>query len=84
MSTNRSAPWIRKAVCASSILVLRLTDQLDTSTLLVTHDLVHLHRIHAVVRMVDGCLHYPLRQLSDSGPLVGLLNGAGQKVGGGW
>ncbi|MEC5185489.1 putative ABC transport system ATP-binding protein [Cryobacterium sp. MP_3.1] len=37
-------------------LILHLTDQLDTSTLLVTHDLVHLPRMHAVVHMVDGHL----------------------------
>ncbi len=37
-------------------LILRLTDQRDTSTLLVTHDLVHLPRMHAVVHMMDGRL----------------------------
>lgn len=37
-------------------LILRLTDELNTSTLLVTHDLVHLPRMHAVVRIVDGRL----------------------------
>lgn len=37
-------------------LIVRLTDQLDTSTLLVSHDLVHLPRMHAVVRMSDGRL----------------------------
>ena len=37
-------------------LILRLTDELDTSTLLVTHDLVHLPRMHRVVRLVDGAL----------------------------
>ncbi|GAA1649973.1 ABC transporter ATP-binding protein [Microbacterium flavum] len=37
-------------------LILRLTDDLDTSTLLVTHDLVHLPRMHAVVTLVDGVL----------------------------
>jgi putative ABC transport system ATP-binding protein len=35
-------------------LILDLTAELNTSTLLVTHDLVHLPRMHAVVRMVDG------------------------------
>ena len=30
-------------------LILRLTDELNTSTLLVTHDLVHLPRMHGVV-----------------------------------
>jgi putative ABC transport system ATP-binding protein len=40
-------------------LILRLTDQLDTSTLLVTHDLVHLPRIHAVLRLVDGRIAEP-------------------------
>ncbi|BDV31591.1 ABC transporter ATP-binding protein [Microbacterium terricola] len=35
-------------------LILRLTDELDTSTLLVTHDLVHLPRVHGVVHLVDG------------------------------
>lgn len=37
-------------------LILRLTDELDTSTLLVTHDLVHLPRMHGVVNLVDGAL----------------------------
>jgi putative ABC transport system ATP-binding protein len=37
-------------------LILRLTGELDTSTLLVTHDLVHLPRMHAVAHMVDGRL----------------------------
>lgn len=37
-------------------LILQLTSQLNTSTLLVTHDLVHLPRMHAVVHMVDGNL----------------------------
>ncbi|SEB37586.1 ABC transporter ATP-binding protein [Microbacterium hydrocarbonoxydans] len=35
-------------------LILRLTDELNTSTLLVTHDLVHLPRMHRVVHLVDG------------------------------
>ncbi|WP_431280304.1 ABC transporter ATP-binding protein [Leifsonia poae] len=35
-------------------LILRLTDQLNTSTLLVTHDLVHLPRMQGIVRLVDG------------------------------
>lgn len=37
-------------------LLLRLTDRLNTSTLLVTHDLVHLPRMHGVVHLVDGKL----------------------------
>jgi len=37
-------------------LILQLTDQLNTSTLLVTHDLVHLPRMHGVVHLVDGKL----------------------------
>ncbi|MCT9820526.1 ABC transporter ATP-binding protein [Microbacterium sp. W1N] len=37
-------------------LILRLTAELDTATLLVTHDLVHLPRMHAVVTLVDGAL----------------------------
>ncbi|MGZ0710609.1 ABC transporter ATP-binding protein (plasmid) [Coraliomargarita sp. W4R53] len=35
-------------------LIAQLTAQLNTSTLLVTHDLVHLPRMHAVVHLVDG------------------------------
>lgn len=35
-------------------LILRLTDERNTSTLLVTHDLVHLPRMHAVLQLVDG------------------------------
>ena len=37
-------------------LILDLTDQRNTSTLLVTHDLVHLPRMHGVVNLVDGRL----------------------------
>jgi putative ABC transport system ATP-binding protein len=37
-------------------LILRLTAQRNTSTLLVTHDLVHLPRMHGVVHLVDGRL----------------------------
>ncbi|MDJ0350072.1 ABC transporter ATP-binding protein [Cryobacterium sp. PH29-G1] len=37
-------------------LILRLTDELNTSTLLVTHDLVHLPRMHGSVHLVDGAL----------------------------
>ncbi len=37
-------------------LILRLTDQRNTSTLLVSHDLVHLPHMHAVVQMMDGRL----------------------------
>lgn len=35
-------------------LIVRLTGELDTSTLLVTHDLVHLPRLNHVVELVDG------------------------------
>lgn len=35
-------------------LVVDLTDRLGTSTLLVTHDLVHLPRMHHVIEVVDG------------------------------
>lgn len=35
-------------------LILQLTDELNTSTLLVTHDLVHLPRMHGVLHLVDG------------------------------
>lgn len=35
-------------------LILQLTDDLKTSTLLVTHDLVHLPQMHGVVTLVDG------------------------------
>ncbi|WP_020014969.1 ABC transporter ATP-binding protein [Promicromonospora sukumoe] len=37
-------------------LILRLTDELATSTLLVTHDVVHLPRMHDVVHVLDGRL----------------------------
>lgn len=37
-------------------LILRLTDELNTSTLLVTHDLAHLPKMHGVVHLVDGRL----------------------------
>ena len=35
-------------------LILNLSHQLNTSTLLVTHDRAHLPRMHAVLTMVDG------------------------------
>lgn len=35
-------------------LILRLTDELGTSTLLVTHDLVHLPLMHGTIQLVDG------------------------------
>lgn len=41
-------------------LILHLTDQMNTATLLVTHDLVHLPRMHGVVHLVDGKLSHPL------------------------
>ena len=41
-------------------LILRLTAELNTSTLLVTHDLVHLPRMHGVVHLVDGRLTAPV------------------------
>lgn len=37
-------------------LILRLTDELATSTLLVTHDVAHLPRMHDVVHVLDGRL----------------------------
>lgn len=37
-------------------LIVELTDHLRTSTLLVSHDLVHLPRMDAVVHMIDGRL----------------------------
>lgn len=37
-------------------LILNLTDQMNTATLLVTHDLVHLPRMHGVVQLIDGKL----------------------------
>lgn len=40
-------------------LIVRLTDQQNTSTLLVTHDLVHLPRLHGTVHLVDGRLVEP-------------------------
>jgi putative ABC transport system ATP-binding protein len=44
-------------------LILALTDELNTSTLLVTHDLVHLPRMHAIVHMVDGRLSGEVHEL---------------------
>lgn len=37
-------------------LILRLSTERDAATLLVTHDVVHLPRMHRVVRLVDGRL----------------------------
>lgn len=37
-------------------LIVRLTGELNTATLLVTHDLIHLPRMHGMVRLVDGTL----------------------------
>ncbi|MDJ0336417.1 ABC transporter ATP-binding protein [Salinibacterium sp. G-O1] len=44
-------------------LILSLTDELNTSTLLVTHDLVHLPRMHATVTMVDGRLEREMARI---------------------
>ena len=38
-------------------LILRLTDQHDTATILVTHDTRLLPRLSEVFTMVDGALH---------------------------
>jgi len=35
-------------------LIVRLTDERNASTLLVTHDLVHLPQMHRVIHLVDG------------------------------
>ncbi|WP_068277453.1 ABC transporter ATP-binding protein [Aldersonia kunmingensis] len=35
-------------------LAVRLTTEMNTSTLLVTHDLIHLPRMHSTVHLVDG------------------------------
>lgn len=40
-------------------LIVRLTAEMSTSTLLVTHDLVHLPRVHEVVQLVDGRIVQP-------------------------
>jgi putative ABC transport system ATP-binding protein len=40
-------------------LLLRLTAERSAATLLVTHDLVHLPRLHSVVRVIDGRLSDP-------------------------
>lgn len=47
-------------------LILRLTSELDTSTLLVTHDLAHLSRMHASLNMVDGQLSEPTTMRSEA------------------
>lgn len=54
-------------------LILRLADERNTSTLLVTHDLVHLPRMHAVVSLVDGKLvdGTPVQRKPADGTLVG-------------
>lgn len=49
-------------------LILRLTDELNTSTLLVTHDLVHLPRMHGVVTLVDGKIVDSLPSAATAGP----------------
>ena len=49
-------------------LILRLTDELNTSTLLVTHDLVHLPRMHGVVTLVDGKTVDSLPSAATAGP----------------
>lgn len=49
-------------------LILRLTDELNTSTLLVTHDLVHLPRMHGVVTLVDGEIVDSLPSATTAGP----------------
>ncbi|PSL37867.1 putative ABC transport system ATP-binding protein [Labedella gwakjiensis] len=45
-------------------LIVRLTQAFQTSTLLVTHDLVHLPQMHEVVRMEDGGIVAPLPSAS--------------------
>ncbi|RFA16333.1 ABC transporter ATP-binding protein [Subtercola boreus] len=47
-------------------LIVRLTDELNTSTLLVTHDLVHLPRMHGTVHLVDGRLVDEMATISPS------------------
>lgn len=41
-------------------LIVRLTGELATATLLVTHDVVHLPRMHGVVHLVDGRVTDPV------------------------
>ncbi|MDJ1372242.1 ABC transporter ATP-binding protein [Gulosibacter molinativorax] len=41
-------------------LIVGLTDRLNTATLLVTHDLVHLPQLHRVVELVDGRIRTPV------------------------
>lgn len=50
-------------------LILRLTNELDTSTLLVTHDLVHLPRMHGVINLIDGKVLDTTPQLSGTGAI---------------
>lgn len=50
-------------------LLLRLTAERAAATLLVTHDLVHLPRLHRVARLVDG-------RLVDGQPVDGQAEGA--------
>lgn len=47
-------------------LILQLTEQLNTSTMLVTHDLVHLPRMHGSVHLVDGRLSLPQGSTANS------------------
>lgn len=42
-------------------LILDLTSTLDTATLLVTHDLVHLPYLHRTIEMIDGQVRAPVR-----------------------
>lgn len=43
-------------------LILRLTEELQTATLLVTHDHSHTPRMHGVLHLVDGRLSGPPRR----------------------
>lgn len=45
-------------------LILQLTDDLNTSTLLVTHDLVHLPKMHGSVNLVDGRITAPAQAIA--------------------
>ncbi|MEW2014261.1 MULTISPECIES: ABC transporter ATP-binding protein [Microbacterium] len=55
-------------------LILRLTAERNTSTLLVTHDLVHLPQMHGVVTIIDGrIVDGPPHATKDGGVALGAV-----------
>ncbi len=59
-------------------LILRLTDELDTSTLLVTHDLVHVPRMHASSKWSTGA--WSIRSMPSESTMTLVSRSAGRQA----